>query len=395
MASVSVSPSSGVVGTTITVTGTAWGSKQRVAVKFDGTTLGNVRSASDGTFTFSGTVPSATISTHVISGTVSRGQTVITTASASFSVTGSPPASTYLVASGQTLLLNGSTFHLYGASTYGGLDNPSQSCSDAVTAKLNTIRITNWLHEEAGQNPYEEARWVLVDGLIAQARTSSLKVILDLSTYRNFLFNSKLNPYIQDWSTFISFVANRVNTVNGQTYKTDTTIGMVGFAGEVDGITGNPDPRCPTTAQLSTFFQTVFGQWRALDANHLLQPGGLFHLNGDSGIDWRTIFSYADVAAIHNYSTEDSTNTAVVAAYCASINKPWITEEFGFPQSIADVTRAADYQTIYTLQTTNSAAGVAFWNLGRQILGVNGVTDTYDVNTSTPLTYAKVTANAP
>ena len=108
-----------------------------------------------------------------------------------------------------------------------------------------------------------------------------------------------------------------MNTVTGVAYKNDPTIALVGFAGEVDAINGNTDPRSPTTTQLNAFYQTVFSQWRAIDQHHLLEPGGLFHLNSDTGIDWRTIFAAADVCSVHNYSAEDSTNSAVVASYCA------------------------------------------------------------------------------
>ena len=265
----------------------------------------------------------------------------------------------------------------------------------AQAAHLNTIRITNWLHEEPGNDPYEESRWVIVDMTLAQAAAARLHAILDLSTYRNFLYNSGVNPYAQDWSTFISFVANRRNTITGVAYRDDPTIALVGFAGEVDGIKGNTDPRSPTTAQLNAFYQRSFGEWRALDTRHLLEPGGLLHYSWDSGIDWRTIFSYADVCSIHNYSSADTDATPTVAAYCASIGKPWITEEFGWSQAVGDATRAQNFQAMYALQRTNHAAGVAVWYLGGQLAGVNGVTETYDVNTATPLTWNTMVASAP
>lgn len=288
---------------------------------------------------------------------------------------------------GISLCLNGSAWYLYGAA--------GRDVSSARAMHLNTIRITNWLHEEPGSNPFEESRWQIVDAVLDQARGAGLHAILDLSTYRNFLFNSGLDPYTVDWSNLVTFVATRRNTVNGVAYKDDPTIALVGFAGEVDGITGNTDPRTPTTSQLTGFYQRTFSQWRAIDDHHLLEPGGLLHFGWDSGIDWRTIFSYSDVCSIHNYSQSDSDATPTVASYCAGIGRPWITEEFGWSQKIGDALRAQNYQSMYNLQKGNRAAGAAFWYVGSQLLGVNGVTDTYDVNSQTPLTWNAVVANAP
>jgi hypothetical protein len=309
------------------------------------------------------------------------------TAAPSPTSTPAPVTSAFVSRCGTAFCLNGNSWYLYGAA--------ANSASMAPSAHLNTVRVTNWLHEEPGSDPYQESRWLMVDNLLAQSRTLGLHVILDFSTYRNFLYNSGFDPYTQNWSTFISFAANRVNTVTGVAYKNDPTIALIGFAGEVDAISGNTDPRSPTTTQLTAFYQTVFSQWRAIDQHHLLEPGGLFHLNSDTGIDWRTIFAAADVCSVHNYSAEDSLNTAVVAAYCGSINRPWITEEFGFSQTVPDATRAQNYQSMYALQRTNHAAGVASWYLGSQLIGVNGVTDTYDVNTGTPLTWNVLVGNAP
>ncbi len=50
---------------------------------------------------------------------------------------------------------------------------------------------------------------------------------------------------------------------------------------------------------------------------------------------------------------------------------------------------------MYALQREEAAAGVGFWNLGPQLIGVTGVTDTYDANRSTPLTWSVVVENAP
>jgi hypothetical protein len=306
--------------------------------------------------------------------------------------TSTPTPAELVSACGASLCLDGQPWYLFGASMVGGLEDPAGTVSRARAAGLNTLRVTNWLHEEAGNDPYDPVRWALVDGILAAARNGGVKVVLDLSTYRNYLFNSGLDPYTQDWAKMVSFVANRRNTVNGLRYGDDPTIALIGFAGEVEGINGNADARTPTTAQLTEFFRRTFAEWRALDTRHLLSPGGLLHYGWDSGIDWRAIFSLADndVCSIHNYSNVDSAATPSIAGYCASIGKPWITEEFGWDQRLGDSTRAIEFGAMYDLQRANGSAGVAFWNLGQQTSG-----STYDVNPATALTYGTVQLNAP
>jgi hypothetical protein len=275
------------------------------------------------------------------------------------------------------------------------MGDPQARASLAVSAGLNTLRVVNFLDEQGAPSsaPYDEARWQRVDRAIAAAGAHGLHVLLDLSTYRNLLWNSGANPYTTDWQAFLSFVAKRRNTSNGVAYADDPTIAIVAFAGEVEPINTPSNTRGVTTAQVTSFFRRTFAEWNALDPNHLRSSGGLLQLDWGSGIDWKAIFSLADsdVCAIHDYSNADQTvTTPAVAAYCASIGRPWITEEFGWEQATGDSTRAQRYSVMYALQRTFHASGVANWNLGSQLGG-----STYDVNTGTPKTWAVVVANAP
>ena len=305
------------------------------------------------------------------------------------------PASSFVTACGTQLCLNGATWYLYGASQLGGLDDPAARASLAVAGGLNTLRIVNFLDEGGASStaPYDEWRWQRVDKTLDAARANGLHVLLDLSTYRNLLWNAGANPYTTDWAPFLDFVANRRNTVNGRTYANDPTIAIVAFAGEVEPINTSSNTRGITTSQVTTFFHRTFAEWKALDPNHLTSSGGFLQIDWNSGIDWKTIWSDAnsDVCSIHDYSNNDQTiTTPAVSSYCGSIGRPWITEEFGWDQSTGDATRAQDYAGMYALQRTFHAAGVGNWNLGTQVGG-----STYDVNPNTPKTWAVVLSNAP
>jgi endo-1,4-beta-mannosidase len=328
----------------------------------------------------------------------------------------SSKTSPFVKRSGTQFLLNGRQWKMYGGSNYGTI-NPGAAgtiagtTSLAVSAKLNTVRLVNYLDESGVDSnaPYDESSWRRVDQSLASLAKSGLKAILDLSTYRNYLQNhalaagSTLTPYSQDWGPFIHFVATRKNTVNRVLYKNDPTIAIVSFAGEPNAP-NSEEPLKPTREELTNFYSRVLSQWRALDPNHLLSSGGLDQIDWEerfnnpdgSGIDWQAIFALPgnDVPSIHNYGLTKVPSTDYVSpkvsAYCAQLGKPWITEEFGFSQAEGDSARAAHYQQIYDEQSTYGSAGVLFWNLGGEVSS-----DTFDVNSDTPLTWATVQANAP
>jgi len=293
---------------------------------------------------------------------------------------------------GRSLCAGGARWYLYGASILGGMDDPATAISRASAAGLNTVRIVNFLDERGpvGSAEYSEWHWARLDRVIATAGGAGLKVILDLSTHRNLIANAGHNPYTHDWTPFLQFAANRRNTVTGLRYGDDPTIALIAVAGEVEPLNTPDNTLGITTSQVTSFFQKAFATWKQHDRLHPVSPGGLLHYGWDSGIDWRAIFAAADVCSIHNYSDGDISATPTVAAYCASIGKPWITEEFGWERGIGDANRAARFQQMYSLQTTNGSAGVAFWNIGGQTSS-----PTFDVNTSTPLTLNVVIANAP
>ena len=261
------------------------------------------------------------------------------------------------------------------------------------------VRIVNFLDEKStdlAHAPYDGVKWARVDREIATARGAGLHVILDLSTYRNLLANNHLDPYTAEWGPFVSFMAARVNTVTGIRYRDDPTIAIVSIAGEVEPLTALSSTT-PTTLQLTTFYRRTIGELHFRDVNHLVSSGGFLQINWNSGIDWKAIFALPgdDVPAIHVYSGNDEQITLpAVAAYARSIGKPWIIEEFGFRQTLGDTTRSVDFQRVYDEAASGAAAGVLFWNVGPEIVGVNGKTETYDVNPVTPKTFAVVVANA-
>ena len=118
------------------------------------------------------------------------------------------------------------------------------------------------MFDETGQDPnapFAAADWQRIDALIARARGAGLRVVLDLSAFRNHLVNrdirahdwqddclpdadrspvdyAAIDPYRADlageWEAFLDFVDDRINTVNGVRYGADATIAVISIAGE-------------------------------------------------------------------------------------------------------------------------------------------------------------------
>lgn len=324
--------------------------------------------------------------------TTAKVRSTTTTVKQTTSRTTKPATSPFVTRCGTGLCLAGKPWSMFAASDYGTLGTPDAESVLANEAGVNTIRIVNFLNESGSPStaPFDAATWAQVDQAIASAKAHNLHVELDLSTYRNLLLNAGLNPYTTSWESFLSFVAHRRNTVTGVVYANDPTIALVAIAGEPAPINTPSNTLGVTTAELTDFYNTTMTEWKSLDPNHLVTTGGFLQLTWNSGIDWQSIMKLSsdDVCDIHVYSTADQTITLpAVASLCASIGKPWITEEFGFPISLGDAARAAVFNLQFSLQRQYGAAGVGFWNLGPQ-------TDSgsYDVGPSEPLTFAAVQA---
>jgi hypothetical protein len=273
---------------------------------------------------------------------------------------------------------------------------PSSACNHRATdialaqqGGLNTIRLVDMLDENGPvSGAYDEAHWRNVDADIAAARAAGLHVELDLSSYRNLLFEHGINPYTQDWKQFLTFVADRVNTVTGVRYADDPTIALVAFAGEIEPPSYGGNTVHATAEEMYAFFTRTFTQWRALDPNHLRTTGGqLFVADPYAGIDWQrlALLPGDDVCSNHVYSGTDlSTGMANMASWCGG-RRPWIVEEYGAQQSVGDRARATFFTAVAARARSLGAAGIGFWNLGPE-----QTPGSHDVNPTVPLTWHAV-----
>lgn len=252
----------------------------------------------------------------------------------------------------------------------------AQDVAQAVTLHLATLRPTDYL--DGASSPYASQVWANMDYLLSIAHANGIRVILDLSAYRNWRKAQGLPVYdAAAWGPFVRFVATR--------YTGNPAIAYIAIAGEIPAVTWAGSP---TAAQYVAFFGGVAHAIHVSDPAAVISTGGLSYLNWQSGIPWQALEALPDIGmvAIHVYSQGDETVTIpLVAAWAAAHGKPWIVEEFGFKQSVGDSVRAANYARVYTEATAHGAVGVVCWNLGPEV-----ASRSYDVNPQTPQTWAVV-----
>jgi hypothetical protein len=151
---------------------------------------------------------------------------------------GNGVSSSFVGVCGTQLCLNGHTFVIHGATAYGQYDNPSVEITRAKQGKLNVLELVEFDNQyHTLSDTMSEATWRRVDNFIATAKQNGIHVILNLSEYAQSLQASGQTATTTDWQPYLSFVANRTNTVNGQKYKNDSTIAMVKIWGEICPIT--------------------------------------------------------------------------------------------------------------------------------------------------------------
>lgn len=293
-------------------------------------------------------------------------------------------ASVGIRVSGTTITRNGVTWQPRGGAVPVWAANTASTARQAINLVLNcgadVIRFTDFLdiHTTAGVGEYDEAHWVSLDRLIAYAGGAGLPVEFDVAAYRNLLEaqSTTANAYTVDWTPFLTFAANRINTISGQTYKTDPAINFISFAGEtLPPSYADSVARGITVQNLIDFYNNVMTTWGTLAPGQIRIPGGLFHF--DANLPWQQIFSLAscDLPALHSYSGADETGEATTHAYVNGLGKPWLLEEFGIVKAnyANDGARATDFTRQYTVATGNSAAGVLMW--GMDITALDPVLD--------------------
>jgi len=316
---------------------------------------------------------------------------------------------------GTSLCINGQTFTIKGATAYGTYATPSSEISLAQSLGVNTLELVEFDSQYHTLSDVESsATWNRVDQFISAASQAGLHVILNLSEYGQSLQAAGQTPTTTDWNSYLSFIANRVNTVSGVTYKNDPTIAKVEIFGEIcypnESDSGCPAGTTGTTAEMQSFFDRTENEWNALAPNILISSGGFSHLDSSNsnGIPWQNIIADpADsVCDIEVNSQNDVTQSIPkFTQACQADGKPWFLSAWSscyadgsnYPfVTNSDSAMAAHAQDMYNIQdsitdtnnggkpSTYAAVGSDFWNLKSDTLVGNppapptGSCDIYD-----------------
>jgi len=319
-----------------------------------------------------------------------------------------PPLSgntSFVSLSGQSFMYNNSRIMPYGATMYPywqyngkiyrgrGWANAAftqyidQIISLAQQAHLNTLRVTNYFDGVSYGDWYNTTVWSNMDYLFKQAISHNMFIVLDLSSFRDKTLKQGIYPYDPGlYTAAFSWVATR--------YAHNPALLNYAIAGEVKCPTSSDLLRPTSTEALTNYYRVLSDTLYAADPHHLISSGGLSYLNETNcGIDWQAIFSlpHINITAIHVYSAQDRMVTMPLMMQWADANqKPFTIEEFGFPQSDGDATRALEFQNVYDLAKQYHAAAIIFWNLGPEVN-----TTSYEVSPNTPNTWNVIVQHAP
>lgn len=323
---------------------------------------------------------------------------------------GSANISDFVYVCGLNLCLHGAPFYIHGGTGYGTYGNAGAEISLAQAGRVNTLEVVEFdTQYHALSDTESEATWSRVDNFIATASRAGLHVILNLSEYGQSLQAAGQTPTTTDWAPYLSFIANRTNTVSGVVYKNDPTIAMVELFGEVDAPNYSIHPGTQgTSAQLTAFFHRTETEWRSFAPNILVSSGGFSYLNDPgSGIDWKTIMSDpANATCDIEVNSPDDLNVTVgeVTNYCKSIGKPWFLAAWSscynsssYPfVTPTDADMAGHAQSMYNVAGGGTpalyrAVGADFWNLEN----AGAPAGTCSLSPSFPQTWSVVQHTAP
>jgi mannan endo-1,4-beta-mannosidase len=205
-------------------------------------------------------------------------------------------------------------------------------------------------------------------------------------------------PCMDELDTYIKYILNRTNTVNGKKYIDDKTV----IAWE---IINEPRPMAPNAVPaFLAWMSHVSTLIKSMDKNHLVTTGSEGDIasfndlsvynqeHADKNIDYVTIHIwpknwgwFKDTSIVAGY--QNSVNNAVDyinrhLQVAKDLNKPMVIEEFGLPRdsqsfSISSTTTNRDkfYDVIFsTMMQHPEIAGANFWAFGGTARPIPGQT---------------------
>jgi len=304
---------------------------------------------------------------------------------------------------GTQFTLDGKPFYYAGANTYYlGIDqNTTQGqidevLNDAKAMGLSVIRTWGFNDGPGGlqtsPGAYNETIFAKLDYTINKAADLGLKLIIPFvnnwddyggmnqyvswvgaGSHDDFYSNTICKDYYKD---HINTLLNRVNSINGLTYKNDPTIMAWELANEATGS---------SSTTLKSWISEMSLYVKSIDSNHLLTTGvdgremalfRKFHKDM-TAVDFATMHIYPDYWHLDLEAARQYVDERIVEAN-TMLRMPVILEEFGKYRDTSPpvpdpavstggtghtATRDRFYQDLYTVVRENHGAGSNFWSL--------------------------------
>ncbi len=261
-------------------------------------------------------------------------------------------------------MLNGQQFKAVGVCNYpfsaGNLDYITRTTRRAKAAGITLIRVCITFENDFSLWNSEEL-WTKVDWVLKVCADERMHAMIDLSGFHAPIteglnedsWAAAAYPY---WDALVDFATARQNPFAGRAYRDDPVIFQWLITGEAVpyGFTGDIHNASRDVNVIEDLILHVAERLRVKDPNHLISVGGLLHMNvplDRYGREyWKTLWSNPaiDCGAIHIY-LDDYTKLpggswnylASYKAYCDSIPKPFVLEEWGIdiyanPLSVAE-----------------------------------------------------------
>jgi len=281
----------------------------------------------------------------------------------------------FLQRSGTDFVLDGQKHILFGGAIYGGWTIPYllAQFKNATHANVNMVRLVNWQSYQANLDEFNEANWKIMDYAVAHCGDYGIKLLIDNSDFCEALRKRGFTYANQNWTAYLTFMLNRVNTVNGIQYKNDPNIGMFTIAGEL----GERPEEVPT---LVSHVTSVI---KSIDPNHLCGPGGL-----EINHRWEEIINIptVDFGCTHPYGIWRPViegRLDIYKNYAKAANKPWFIEEIGYPLLLGEKERASRIRQLTDIAFKRNCAGFLIWNLA-QVTDSPTTPETYNIGKNLP-----------
>lgn len=323
----------------------------------------------------------------------------------------------FVTASGTNFMLDGEVFYFGGGCSYEMTSSTATADKELEIVRklrLNAIRIWGFDDgNEGGFQPnardYNEARFAVLDYVIAKCEEYGVKIVLPLvnnwpeyggvpqylewsptaSEHADFFTDAECKDIYKD---YVTYVLNRTNTITGLQYKDEPAIMIVEVMNEARGGAGNE-------TVLAAWFNEMAGFIKTIDNNHLVGTGSegfylhnedytvpedgypdygwragghagtdFFLNNASDNIDVISIHIWADQWAITQYSLAQFAEYWVDAhkADADAIGKPIYIGEFGISidRTVSDLSlRDSVYEQTYRSALENNYGGTLFWHM--------------------------------